>query len=133
MHPLRDNTANLATHDNAVGLDLLVTDARGRPRHVVVASEWPAAASTPTQAPAQIAGDPAEQDIHHIAIHMGSVMPRPAAPTPTPMAEEAADVQGDLADCAADCAADEGAAANAADSHPVAGDGNTAPDSSTPT
>jgi hypothetical protein len=134
-HHHRDNAA--ADLVSPTLLDLLVTDKRGRQRHLVVASEWPEIASTPelqtpqqtTPGQAQSVAELAVQDIHHIAIHMGRVIAKPAAVTLEIESPAEAANTADTADTAEAAAAE----ADAADPHPVAGDGNTAPDSPTPT
>jgi hypothetical protein len=137
-HHHRDNAA--ADLVSPTLLDLLVTDKRGRQRHLMVASEWPEIAAAPelqtpqqtTPGSAQGVADLAVQNIHHIAIRMGRVIAQPAAVTlEIESPAEAADTAStaDTADTAEAAAAE----ADVTDPQPVAGDGNTAPDSPTPT
>ncbi|MCY7315952.1 MAG: hypothetical protein LH480_10110 [Rubrivivax sp.] len=154
MYNRHDTAARPAPADKLEGLDLLVTDKRGRQQRLSVASGWPepAVATTPTvpdreappSDPAPPAAEPAAPDIHHIAIHMGSVMARPKV-VETELETAFADGSKAVDDAAAsdggldaqtapgllnDTAA---AAADAAHSHPVAGDGNTPSDPPKPT
>jgi hypothetical protein len=142
------------------GVDLQVTDKRGRQRRWPVAGEWPAttsAADPPSTSTAShltsataevIAVDAATQDIHQIAIHMGSTVRKPEARQLAAVEQEEAAAEGtdaaagaddaqtteQMQDRSAQASADTDTAAHQSDltapksalSDPVAGDGNTA-------